>query len=166
MWKAIRLAVLISAPMFFWAAWYIAPALLEAEGLKWLSGLVTLLWGLEFYFFRRLSEVSNVQGITTKEHERLVLRLARLRKRVWWIGGIGFVCSSLIWLLAALKLPATSPFYASLVGILVGISISYLILIPGWLNETQEFIDKTRQIEAIKKKQAEIAKATEAKPKK
>ncbi len=65
-----------------------------------------------------------------------------------------------------MKLPATSPFYASLVGILVGISISYLILIPGWLNETQECIDKTRQIEAIKKKQAEIAKATEAKPKK
>jgi hypothetical protein len=85
MWITIRLAVLISAPLFFWAAWYTAPALLEAEGLKWLSGLVALLWGLEFYFFRRLSEVSNVQGITTKEHERLVLRLTRLRKRVWWI---------------------------------------------------------------------------------
>ena len=166
MWKAIRLTVLLVVPLLFWGAWYAAPALLEAEGLKWLSSLVALLWGLEFYFFRRLSEVSNVQGITTKEHERLVLRLSHLRKRVWWIGGIGFICSSLIWLLAALKLPAASPFYASLVGVLVGISISYLILIPGWLNETQEFIDKTRQSEAIKKKQADIAKSTEAKPKK
>lgn len=66
--------------------------------MKFSIGLVALLWGLEFYFFRRLSEVSNAQGITTKEHERLVLRLARLRERerVWWIGGIGFVCSSLI----------------------------------------------------------------------
>jgi len=64
--------------------------------MKFSIGLVALLWDLEFYFFRRLSEVSNAQGITTKEHERLVLRLARLSERVWWIGGIGFVCSSLI----------------------------------------------------------------------
>lgn len=66
MWKAIRLTVLLVVPLLFWGAWYAAPALLEAEGLKWLSGPSRIVVGLEFYFFRRLSEVSNVQGITTK----------------------------------------------------------------------------------------------------
>ena len=166
MLKIVRLLVLVTTPLFFWGAWHVAPELLDADGHKWLSGLVALLWGLEFYFFRKLSEVSAVQGITSKEHERLIFKLASFRKRVWWIGGIGFVCSAVIWLLAASKLPMTSPFYASMVGVLVGISISYLILIPGWLNETQEFIEKARQAEALKKKQVDIAKALEPKSKK
>lgn len=166
MLKAFRLLVLLTTPLFFWGAWHVAPELLNADGLKWLSGLVALLWALEFYFFRKLSEVSAVQGITSKEHERLIFKLASLRKRVWWIGGIGFVCSAVIWLLAASKLPMTSPFYASMVGVLVGISVSYLILIPGWLSETQEFIDNARKSDASKKKQVDIAKVLESKSKK
>ncbi|OIQ84246.1 hypothetical protein GALL_339370 [mine drainage metagenome] len=158
MLKAIRLIVLVITPLIFCAAWYIAPSLLGAEALRFLSGLVVILWGLEFYFFRKLGEVSAVQGITSREHERLVIKLSLLRKRIWWVGGIGLICSVIIWMLATLGLPATSPIYASMVGVLVGISLSYLILLPGWFNESQEFIDEVRRLEASKKKLADIAK--------
>lgn len=158
MLKALRLLVLIVTPLIFCAAWYLAPSILNAEALRWLSGLVAVLWALEFYFFRKLGEVSAAQGITSKEHERLVNRLSLLRKRIWWIGGIGLACSVVIWILATLGLPATSPIYASMVGVLVGISLSYLILLPGWFNESQEFIDEARRQEALKKKLADVTK--------
>lgn len=158
MLKALRLFVLIITPLIFCAAWYLAPTILKAEALRFLSGLVAILWALEFYFFRKLGEVSSVQGITSKEHELLVIRLALLRRRIWWIGGIGLVCSVIIWILATLGLPATSPIYASMVGVLVGISLSYLILLPGWFNESQAFIDEARRQEALKKKLADVTK--------
>jgi len=162
MLKFIRLLVLVITPLVFCAAWYLAPTLLSADALRWLSGLVTLLWAMEFYFFRKLGEVSAVQGITSKEHERLIIKLSMLRKRIWWIGGIGLICSIIIWVLATLSLPATSPIYASMVGILVGISLSYLILLPGWFNESQEFIDEVRRQEALKKKLADITKVLDS----
>lgn len=165
MLKAIRLVVLVVTPLIFCAAWYLAPSLLSADALRWLSSLVAVLWALEFYFFRKLGEVSAVQGITSKEHERLVIKLSLLRKRIWWVGGIGLICSVIIWVLAALSLPATSPIYASMVGVLVGISLSYLILLPGWFNESQEFIDEARRQEASKKKLADIAKLLDSAPK-
>jgi hypothetical protein len=131
-----------------------------------LSGLVTILWALEFHFFRKLGDVSAIQGITSKEHERLVVKLVALRKRIWWVGGIGLICSISIWILAALSLPVTSPIYASMVGVLVGISFSYLILIPGWFNESQNFIDEARRQEAMKKKLADTTKLLDTSQKK
>ena len=166
MLKALRILVLVVTPLIFCAAWYLAPTLLSAEALRWLSGLVAVLWALEFYFFRKLGDVSAVQGITSKEHERLVIKLSLLRKRIWWVGGIGLICSVIIWVLATLSLPATSPIYASMVGVLVGISLSYLILLPGWFNESQEFIDEARRQEASKKKLADITKLLDSTPKK
>lgn len=54
--------------------------------------------------------------------------------------------------MAAMSLPASSPLYAALVGVLFGINLSYLILIPAWLNESQEFIDEVKREEQAKKK--------------
>jgi len=156
--KAFRLLAIFATPLVFWAAWYVVPDLLAANGLRWLSGLVTVLWGLEFYFFQRLSAVSSVDGLSSKEHERLVLRLAAIRRRVWWIGGIGLACALCIWALVEMKLPMSSPLYAAAVGVLFGISISYLILIPAWVNESQHFIDEVRRQDVLAKRRAEASK--------
>lgn len=158
MLKALRLLTLLLTPVAFWAAWYIVPGVLDAQGLRWLSGIVTVLWGLEFYFFQRLGAASSVSGLSSKEFERLVLRLAAIRRRVWWIGGIGLICALTIWLLTALQLPLSSPLYAAAVGVLFGICLSYLILIPGWVNESQKFIDEARRQEAMAQRRAKMAK--------
>lgn len=163
MLKALRLLTLFITPAFFWGAWYVLPGILTTENLRWLSGVVTILWGFEFYFFQRLSQVSSVDGLSSREHERLVLKLASIRRRVWWIGGIGLMSSICIWLLAAVGLPMDSPIYASLVGVLLGISLSYLILIPGWLNESQHFIDDARKRDVFAKRREESVKNLTAK---
>lgn len=159
MLKAARLLAILVTPILFWAAWYVVPGLLAADGLRWLSGVVTVLWGLELYFLQRLSGVSSVEGLTSKEHERLVHRLSSIRSRVWWIGGVGLTCAITIWLLVEMKLPTSSPVYAAMVGVLFGISISYLILIPGWVNESQAFVDEVRRQEILAKRRAEASKA-------
>lgn len=158
MLKALRLLTLFVTPLVFWGVWHVAPDVLDAQGLRWLSSIVPALWGLEFYFFRRLDAVSSVDGLSSREHERLVLRLAEIRRRVWWIGGIGFFCALMIWILAALQLPTSSPTYAAAVGVLFGISLSYLILIPVWFNESQSFLDEVRRQDALTKKRADIVK--------
>ena len=156
MLRFLRLSVIVFCLVLFVGAWYIAPALLDAEALRWLSGVVTVLWGLELLFYKKLEDVGAVQGLTSKEHERLVAKLARIRNRVWWVGGIGLSCSVAIWLLTTLKLPMTSPLYAAAVGALLGISISYLLLVPAWMNESQAFIDDTRRQDAVRKKRDEV----------
>lgn len=155
MLKILRILVLFCTPLTFWGAWYLVPGLLDAAGLRWLSGVVTVLWGLEFYFLQRLTAVSAVDGLSSKEQERLVFRLAAIRRRVWWIGGIALACSALIWIITAIELPFASPVYATLVGVLFGISLSYLMLIPFWVNESQSFIDKVREEDLKVKRRAE-----------
>ncbi|MFZ4537826.1 MAG: hypothetical protein ACOYNV_16105 [Propionivibrio sp.] len=146
-------------PLLFFAAWHVMPAVLDSDGLRWLSGIVTILWALEFYFFQRLTAVSMVDGLSSKEHERLILRLASLRKRVWWVGGIGLSCALLIWLLASSGLPLSSPVYAAMAGILFGVSLSYLILIPGWIGESQHFVDRVKYRDSMAKKRDDAVKA-------
>lgn len=152
MLKLLRLLILFIVPLVFLAVWYAVPSILSPSRLMWLSGIVTILWALEFYFFQRLNFVSQVQGLSASEHGRLVLRLDSIRRRVWWIGAIGVASSLLIWFMAAMSLPATSPVYATMVGFLVGVSVSYLILIPFWIGESQHFIEEMALRESQRKR--------------
>ena len=156
--KIFRIFALLFTPLLFLGLWYVAPQVLGAEGLRWLSGLVAILWGLEFYFFQRLSTISAVEGLSSSENSRLLLRLKSIRKRILWIGGIALLCSILLWLMTAMDLPIKSPTYAAMVGALIGINLSYLILIPGWLAESQDFIDDIKRREILAKKRAENVK--------
>lgn len=163
MLKLVRLLALLLTPVLFWGAWYVAPSILEGQSLRWLAGLVSVLWALEFYFFQRLGAVSGVEGLSSREHEKLLLRLRAVRKRVWWIGGIGLASALVIWLMASLNLPTSSPLYAGAVGFLLGISLSYLILIPGWLNESHDFVDEVKRQDTLAKKRAETSKVLDPK---
>lgn len=156
MLTAFRLISLLITPVVFWGAWYFLPDLLTKEWLQWLSGIGGVLWALELYFLERLGSVTAVQGLTTRERERLLLRAAVVRRRVWWIGIVALACAGLIWLMAAMDLPTSSPLYAALVGVLFGINLSYLVLIPAWLNESQEFIERLNHEEQTKAKRDEV----------
>jgi hypothetical protein len=104
--QLLRLLIIVLTSLFFWGAWYVLPAILEAKEISWLSGGCPLLWGLEFYFLQRLSQISSCKILSAKENERLRLRMNGIRKRVWWAGGVILSCSILIWIMAAANLPA------------------------------------------------------------
>ena len=133
------------------------PGLLDPEGVRWMSGLFVILWALELVFFNKITALQ-IDGLSSKEHERLVLRMAAIRRRVWWIGGIALTCAILLWVMSSIHLPQSSPFYAAMVGVLFGICLSYLLLIPFWMNESQSFIDTVKKNDSIAKKRAEAAK--------
>ena len=154
MLRLFRILILAFSTLAFWLAWYGLPELLTSESVRWLSAIFTVLWALELLFFRRLNEASSVTGLSTREHERLVLRLAEIRKRIWWIGLVVMASAIVNWLLAALGLPSSSATYAAMVGALFGISLSYLVLIPYWFSEVQSFIDSARlQAETLKRRE-------------
>lgn len=155
MLKAIRVLLLVVTPLVFLAVWHLKPALLEPSGLRFLSGIVSVLWALEVFVLQRLAAAGDVQGLSSREHERLTLRLASIRRRVWWVGGVGLASSLLLWLMAALDLAASSPLYAFMAGLLFGVTLSYLILVPVWHNETQHFIDEMKRRRELESRRRE-----------
>ena len=91
MYTLLRLIALVLPTLLFWAAWYVLPALVEPASLRWFSGIVTVLWALEFYFYQRLSGLSTLPGLSSRERDRLHLRLSEIRSRVWRVGAMGLV---------------------------------------------------------------------------
>lgn len=156
--KLFRLVVLVSMPLLFLVAWHIIPELLGATSLRWMSGIVTFLWGLEIFFFQRLLTITPSENLSGKENGLLLWKLRDIRKRVWWIGSVSLFCAISMWILAATDLPMSSPLYATFPGVLLGISLSYLILIPSWVEETTEFSNRVRAREVDEKKRATASK--------
>ena len=95
MYTLLRLIALVLPTLLFWAAWYVLPALVEPASLRWFSGIVTVLWALEFYFYQRLSGLSTLPGLSSRERDRLHLRLSEIRSRVArGCDGAGLLCST------------------------------------------------------------------------
>lgn len=145
--------------------WYIAPELLDSTAIRYLTGIVAILWSLELYFYRQLGELTKQEGLNARQRERLLLRTSEIRRRVYWIGCIGLATSILLWTLASFSLPSSSPLYAALTGVLVGISISYIVLLPSWFEEISDFVDRIRHSEQTSKQRDAAVKKFDEKKK-
>ncbi len=95
---------------------------------------------------------------------RLLDKLENLRQRVWWTGIVSIFCGAIIWILVSTELASQSSFNAAAVGFFVGVSASYLLLIPFWFNEVQRFIERVNHDKATRESQeAEIGRLTSGK---
>lgn len=145
MLKIFRLVILTMSPILFGLAWYVLPELLEPGALKWLSGIFAFAWTIEFVVLRMVDGLhTSVSSLSSREHERLGYRLVVIRGRIFWMAGIGLACTIVAWLLAVLNLPATSVLYAAAFGFLLGVCLSYLVLMPYWYKEVQHFLESIR----------------------
>lgn len=52
MLKFFRFLTLVITPALFLGAWYVIPELLAGPFIRWMSGIITILWGFEFYVFQ------------------------------------------------------------------------------------------------------------------
>lgn len=159
MLKLLRLAVIVLSAAFFAGTWYVAQSLLEPFWLRWFSGIVTVLWALQIQVWMRLGAVADVRGLSSREHERLNLRLRTLRMRIWWVGAVGLASSVLMWVMAAMNLATQAPLYASFFGLLFGVSLSHLVLVPVWMNEAQAFIDEMKRRDELAKQRQQMLQA-------
>lgn len=162
--RAIRIFVIFACTFTFWGAWYLFPKVLESVRLSSLVAVGAMVWGADLLFIRKLGELSSLDGLTNGERSRLVVKLGNLRMRVWWTGGVGLLCTVVIWLLVTTGLAAESSFYAGALGFVFGVAASFLVLVPFWFNETQGFIDRINTDKATRESQeAEISRLAEKK---
>jgi len=156
--RSIRLSVLLLIPLFFWGGSYVAPSLLAAENLKLLAAIITVLWGMDFVFFKKLGLLTNLDSLNSRDLEILNIRLDHIRRRVWAMALLCLLCSILIWIITSINTPYDEHTIALMVGILFGICVSYIAVFPFWFNELQSFQDKLKTTEAKKTKQDSILK--------
>lgn len=156
MLQLLRVAIILTTPALFWLGWSIAPELISAGNMRYLGALFIGVWGLAFHFLRKSADLSSLPGLSGREQQRIVWKLAEMRRRVWWIGGISIVLGFLIWLVGAISDLSGSAGAPLSIGLLVGVGISYLVVLPGWFNELLAFAD-TLRLREDKKRRTETA---------
>lgn len=163
---AIRVLILIAFPLAGWGVAIVLPELLTRTGIQYLTAVFAGIWGLHWLLLTRISDLSNLQGLSDSERDRLALVLADLRKRSWHIGRVCLLATVAMVALSARAEQASTELVGIAVGALLGIGASYLVIVPAWSEEVQSFIDTVRLRDAKKKAQQaandEMAKATKS----
>lgn len=154
----VRLAIILIMPALLWLGWTLSPDIISANNMRYLSAIFLTVWGIAFHFLRKSSDLSSLPGLSGREQERIILRLAEIRKRIWWISGIVLIASILVWIIGFMPAVAKSDFAPLSIGLLVGIGASYLIVIPGWFNELYDFTDAIRMREDKKRRAESVLK--------
>lgn len=132
--------------------------------MKFLGGIFLVVWGLAFHFLRKCAELSGLPGLSGREQERLVWKLRDIRRRVWWIGGVAVLSGFLVWLIGSIPSLGQSRFAPISIGLLLGVGLSHLVVIPGWFNELYAFTDAIRLREERKRRaEAALKEISEAK---
>lgn len=150
--QTVRLLIIIFCTALLWMGWVALPELISLANMRYLAGVFVAVWGLTFHFFRKSAELSSLQGLDGREQERVVWLLAHIRKRIWWMGGVGLFAGCLVWLIGSSPAISTSPIAPIAIGLLVGIGLSYLAILPGWFNELYAFMDQVKLREDRKRR--------------
>ncbi len=151
-----RLMIILSVPTLMWVGWSASPDFVSPGNMRYVAGLLIGVWGFAFHLMRKSADLISLPGLTGREQERLVLRLAAIRNRVWWIGGVAVVSACLLWLIGSMPMLAESPIAPISIGLLIGIGVSYAVVIPRWFNEIYSFTEVLR-LREDKKRRAESA---------
>jgi hypothetical protein len=152
----LRLAIIIIAPALMWLGWSAAPDLLSAGNMRFFGGIHIGIWGFAFHLMRKSADLINLPGLNSREQERLVWLLAEIRRRVWWIGSVAAASVFAVWLVGTMPTLVTSPVAPVSIGLLIGIGVSYAIVIPGWFNEIYSFTEAVR-LREDRKRRTEVA---------
>ena len=144
--------LILGMPALLWLGWTIAPDILSSSNLRFLASIFAIVWVLDFHFVQKSSDLMNLPGLTSRELERLRDRLSTIRKRVVWVGVVAFICAVLVWFVGTVP-HAKWPWFAPVaIGLLIGVGLSYLVVVPGWITEIHAFSDRVREREGRKKR--------------
>ncbi len=154
----LRLLIIVVTPVLVWLGWTMSPDIISASNMRYLGGVFLVVWGLAFNFFRKCSDLSALPGLNGHEQERLVWKLADIRKRIWWIGAIGLIAGCLVWFFGSVPQHSRPELAPLSIGLLVGIGLSYLVILPGWFNELHAFTDAVRLREDKKRRTEQALK--------
>lgn len=152
----IRVTIVLAMPALLWLGWSIDPDLIGGANMRYLAAVFLALWGVAFHFLHKSADLSGLPGLSGREQERIVWKLTEIRRRVWFIGVFVVVSTFLVWFFGSVPVLSSSIAGPLVIGLLVGLGISYLLAIPGWFSELYAFSDAIR-LREDKKKRAEAA---------
>lgn len=145
-----RLLAIIITPALTWLVWLAAPDLLSFTNLRFLVAVFGICWGMAFYFLRKTGEMTGLPGLSVRERDRMSLMMRDIRQRVQWIAAVTVICPLIVWFSGAALNERASWAIPVVTGLLVGVGVSYLVVLFSWLNEIHEFSDKIKLREARK----------------
>lgn len=146
----LRALIVIGTTVMTWLAWLIAPEVLSFANLRFFAAIFAVCWGLAFFFLRKTGELTALSGLSFRERERMMAMIEDIRRRALWIAGVSVICPISVWLIGS-ALSNVAPWAVPIViGLLVGLGLSYLIVLFGWLGEVHRFADKVKMREARK----------------
>ena len=154
----IRLLIIASCSAILWLGWIISPDIISPSNMRYLGGLFLAVWGMAFHFLQKSSDLSALPGLNWREQERLVFLLAGIRKRIWWMGGVGLAAGCLAWFIGSMPEYSKDVFAPLSIGFLIGVSASYLFMLPKWFDELYAFVESVRLREDKKKRAESILK--------
>ena len=146
-----RAALIFITPLLFLGAFNLWPDVIDKEGIRYLATLFSIVWGGVLWIFAKLKDVATIEGLTARERERLQDAANTVRRRLWWMSGVCFGCAIFIFFLSAASSTMDPQLVALAAGLLTGVALSYLVLVPSWHEELQRFIDQVREREEQRK---------------
>lgn len=150
MFLLIRITILVLVPLLFYCAAQTWSPLVEKESLRYLAVVFSVVWGGVLWIFNKLNDVAKVDGLVARERERLRDATQGIRHRLWWISGVCLGSAGSFFLLSAAT-ETDRNVVAIASGALIGIALSYLVVVPRWHEELQSFIEKVRDREEQRK---------------
>ncbi|MEL7658547.1 MAG: hypothetical protein AAGU75_21870 [Bacillota bacterium] len=137
--------------------------MLAKQNLLSLSGVLSLVWTLQLAFLGKLNFDANIGVLTSREKDRLKLRLRSLRTHIWQRCAVCLFCFVAMWVITAYELPKNDMRFSAAAGFLIGVGLFYLIGTVLIYMESADFIDKIKHRESIEKKRAEVVKSMDSK---
>lgn len=153
--RALRLLILIVVPLLFMGLGMLFPAIAEPANLRWFATLFSIPWVVLFPLRNEMTSLVSLEGLSATERERLVVRVAAVQKRIWYVGGMSLFCTTLLLVLSLQTGISSTLVISAIAGVLVGIAASYIILAPAWHIEASNFVYAIKLREAARRSRQE-----------
>lgn len=135
MLRLLRFAIITLTTVLAYVLWWAYPGLFDGVRAASLISIFVLAFGITLRGLYRAQTIVESEGLASRERERLRYALADARKRAWWVMAIALVSALVVLVTVATPLTRDTPAGALIIGLLVGLNLSYLVVLRCWHEE-------------------------------
>jgi hypothetical protein len=158
----VLLCILMCALAGLCAALLLEPQQLSSL-LKWVLGIFAFLWSVLLGFMAKVSDITDVPGITYQQHQELDRVVQQKLSRLWALARTNILAATSLLIPTMLleKGIAIAPWIAVVIGGLVGVAVSCILLYEIWLEDLRSFRSGLKQKEREEKAKDALLKKLE-----
>lgn len=131
--------------------------------LKWVLGIFAFLWSVLLGFMAKVSDITDVPGITYQQHQELDRAVQQKLGRLWALARANILAATFLLIPTMLleKGISVAPWVAAVIGGVVGGAVSCILLYEIWLEELRSFRSALKQKEREEKARETVLKKLE-----